>query len=117
MRALFTACAYILRVFLNIFKSGDYMTELFKKLFIKDYQNVSSPEVRARYGTATGVLGIVANLFLFTIKFIAALLSGSVAVIADAVNNLTDFMTSIITTIGFKISGKPADSHYCCAGD
>lgn len=88
------------------------MTEFFKKLFIKDYQNVSNPEVRARYGTATGVLGIIANLFLFAIKFIAAILSGSVAVIADAVNNLTDFMTSIITTIGFKISGKPADSEH-----
>ena len=88
------------------------MTRLFQKLFIKDYKNISCPEVRARYGKASGVLGIVANAFLFVIKLIGALLSGSVAVIADAINNLTDFLTSIITMIGFKISGKPADSDH-----
>ncbi len=88
------------------------MTRLFQKLFIKDYQKVSDPEVRSRYGRASGILGIVANAFLFIIKLIGALLSGSVAVIADAINNLTDFLTSIITMIGFKISGKPADKDH-----
>lgn len=88
------------------------MITLFKKLFIKDYQDTTNPLVRARYGTAAGALGIVANIILFVGKFIAGLLSGSVAVIADAINNLSDFMTSIITLIGFKLSGKPADKEH-----
>lgn len=88
------------------------MTNLFKKLFIKDYQNTDSPEVRRRYGTASGILGIIANFFLFVLKLIAGLLSASIAVIADAVNNLSDFMTSIITLIGFRLSGRPADKEH-----
>lgn len=88
------------------------MTTLFKKLFIKNYKDIDNPKVRTAYGTSAGVLGIVANCFLFVIKLIGGLLSGSVAVIADAINNLTDFMTSIITMVGFKISGKPADKDH-----
>ncbi|MBE5742809.1 MAG: cation transporter [Clostridiales bacterium] len=88
------------------------MTTLFKKLFIKNYTDVSSPTVRASYGTSAGLLGIVGNAILFVIKFIGALLSGSIAVIADAINNLTDFITSIITMVGFKISGRPADKEH-----
>lgn len=88
------------------------MITLFKKLFIKNYQDTTNPLVRARYGTAAGALGIVANIILFAGKFVAGLLSGSVAVIADAINNLSDFMTSIITLIGFKLSGKPADKEH-----
>ena len=88
------------------------MVTLFKKLFIKNYQDVSSPSVRAKYGTSAGLLGIVGNAILFIIKLIGALLSGSIAVIADAINNLTDFITSIITMVGFKISGRPADKEH-----
>lgn len=88
------------------------MTELFKKLFIKNYKDVSSPTVRASYGTAAGILGVVSNTFLFLIKLFAGILSGSIAVIADAVNSLSDFMTSIITLIGFKMSGRPADKEH-----
>ena len=88
------------------------MTTLFKKLFIKNYQDVENPEVRTSYGTASGLLGIIANSILFVIKLIASILSGSIAIVADAINNLTDFMTSIITMVGFKISGKSADKEH-----
>ena len=88
------------------------MTTLFKKLFIKNYKDVDNPEVRTAYGTASGILGIIANSLLFIIKLIASLLSGSIAIIADAINNLTDFLTSIITMIGFKVAGKSADNEH-----
>ena len=88
------------------------MTKLFKKLFIKNHQDVTNPTVRAAYGVASGGLGIVANAFLFVIKLVGGILSGSIAVVADAVNNLSDFMTSIITLVGFKMSGRPADKEH-----
>lgn len=88
------------------------MTTLFKKLFIKNYKDTENPEVRTAYGTASGILGIIGNSALFTVKLVAGLLAGSISVIADAINNLTDFMTSIITMVGFKISGKSADKEH-----
>lgn len=88
------------------------MVKMFKKLFIKNYENVENPVVRAAYGVAAGVLGIIANAFLFVVKLFAGILSGSVAVVADAINNLSDFMTSIITLFGFKMSGRPADKEH-----
>ena len=88
------------------------MTTLFKKLFIKNYQDVENPTVRMAYGKASGVLGIIGNSFLFAIKLIAGILAGSIVVIADAINNLTDFTTSVLTMIGFKISGKSADKEH-----
>ena len=88
------------------------MSKLFKKLFIKNYQDVTNPVVRARYGTASGFLGIFANALLFALKLVAGLLSASIAVIADAINNLSDFLTSVITLIGFKLSSRPADKEH-----
>ena len=88
------------------------MVNLFKKLFIKNYNNVENPIVRATYGIVAGVFGIICNVILFGIKLIAGILSGSVAVIADAINNLSDFMTSIITLVGFKMSKMPADKEH-----
>ena len=67
------------------------MTTLFKKLFIKNYKNVEDLSVRASYGVAAGVLGIIANTLLFAVKLFVGILSASVAVIADAFNNFTDF--------------------------
>jgi len=89
-----------------------FMTKLFKKLFIKNYQDVENPAVRIAYGISAGVLGIVANVFLFAIKLLAGILSGSIAVIADAINNLSDFITSIVTLVGFKLAGRPADKEH-----
>ena len=88
------------------------MSKLFKKLFIKNYQDTANPTVRASYGTAAGVLGILANIVLFACKLVIGILSGSVAVVADAINNLTDFMTSIVTLIGFRLSSRPADKEH-----
>lgn len=88
------------------------MNTLFKKLFIKNYKDVKNPVVRTAYGVASGIVGIVANVILFALKLFVGILSGSVAVVADAINNMSDFLTSIITIIGFKISAKPADKEH-----
>ena len=86
--------------------------KLFKKLFIKDYQNTSDPEVRFRYGIAAGVFGIVSNTVLCVFKRPVGILSGSVAIVADAVNNLSDAASSIVTVFGFKLSNRPADREH-----
>ena len=88
------------------------MSELFKRLFIKNYKDTQNPKVRESYGTSAGILGIIGNIILFSAKLVAGILSMSIAVVADAINNLTDFMTSIITLIGFKLSGRPADKEH-----
>ncbi|MDD6361274.1 MAG: cation diffusion facilitator family transporter [Christensenellaceae bacterium] len=86
--------------------------KLFKKLFIKDYQNTSDPEVRFRYGITAGVFGIVSNTVLCVFKILVGILSGSVAIVADAVNNLSDAASSIVTVFGFKLSNRPADREH-----
>ena len=88
------------------------MNRIIKKLFIKNYKDVKNPLVRASYGVVAGVIGIISNAVLFAIKLLAGILSGSVAVVADAINNLSDFLTSIITIIGFKVSSRPADKEH-----
>jgi len=88
------------------------MIEKLIRLFIKDYQKTSSPAVRARYAALAGTVGIISNLVLFTIKLIVGTIFKSIAVTADAVNNLTDAGSSVITLVGFKISGKPADDKH-----
>lgn len=88
------------------------MGELLIRLFVKDRENVSDPKVRGAYGLLCSVVGIVCNLILFAIKLIAGLAVGSVSVIADAVNNLTDASSSVISFIGFKLASKPADDEH-----
>ncbi|MDL2254039.1 cation diffusion facilitator family transporter [Ruminococcaceae bacterium OttesenSCG-928-I18] len=88
------------------------MSSLFVRLFIKDPENVKDPKVRAAYGKLCGVLGIFCNLLLVCGKFLAGLFSGSIAVMADAVNNLSDAAGSLITLVGFRLSQKPADSNH-----
>ncbi len=68
--------------------------------------------IRNRVGTIGGLIGIVSNLFLFVIKFIVGILSGSISIIADGFNNFSDMGSSLITMIGFKLAGKPADSDH-----
>ena len=85
------------------------MTRLLLKIFIKDYSNTDDPEVRDKYISLAGVTGIVANVLLFLIKGALGLISGSVSIIADACNNLSDTGSSVITLIGLKLSKKPAD--------
>ncbi len=84
------------------------ITFLAKKI-IKDYKNYRDPKVREQYGVVTGAVGIVLNLFLCAIKFVAGTLSGSIAITADALNNLLDASSSVITLVGFKMANKTAD--------
>ena len=85
------------------------MIDLLLKRFIKDYDKTKNPEVRTRYGVFAGIVGIICNLILFLAKIIAGVLTASVSIMADAVNNLSDAGSSIVTLIGFKLAGKPAD--------
>ena len=85
------------------------MTTILLKLFVKGYQNTEDPEVRDKYISLAGVTGIVDNVLLFLIKGALGLISGSVSIIADACNNLSDTGSSVITLIGLKLSKKPAD--------
>lgn len=87
------------------------MSSLFR-LFIKDYKNTEKPAVRESHGKFASVVGILANVFLFLIKLVAGLLSNSISITADAINNLTDSGSSVVTLMGFKISGKPADAQH-----
>ncbi|HEY8349469.1 MAG TPA: cation diffusion facilitator family transporter [Clostridia bacterium] len=86
------------------------MTQLLLKLFVKDYKNTSDTGVREAYGKLSGITGIVVNLLLCAIKITAGVMAGSISIIADAVNNLSDSGSAIVTLISFKISGKPADA-------
>ena len=85
------------------------MTELLIKLFVKDNKNTQNPTVRGKYGTFSSIVGISVNIILAGIKFLAGILSGSVAIIADAVNNFSDAGSSAVSFISFKIASKPAD--------
>lgn len=85
------------------------MTKLLTKLFVKDCDNLGSPAVRRAYGTLSSITGIIVNLLLFAIKMIAGTLAGSLAIRADAFNNLSDAGSSVISLVSFKISAKPAD--------
>ncbi len=85
---------------------------MLKRLFIKDYKNTSDVNVRNRYGVVSGAFGIATNILLFVIKLLIGLISNSITIIADAINNLSDAGSSVMTIIGFKISGKPADKDH-----
>lgn len=88
------------------------MTELLTKLFIKNSEDVSDGAVRLKYGTLGGAVGIVCNLFLCALKITVGLITASISIVADGLNNLSDMGSSIITMIGFKMAGKPADSDH-----
>ncbi len=85
------------------------MIELLSRLFIKDRDKVSDPAVRRAYGTLCSLYGIFLNVLLFAGKYFAGVLSGSVAIVADAFNNLSDAGSSIISLLGFAIAGKKPD--------
>ena len=88
------------------------MISLLAKLLIKDYKNVTDAKVREAYGVLCGGMGIALNILLFLGKFLAGTISGSIAITADAFNNLSDAGSSFITLIGFKLgSQKPHPEH------
>lgn len=82
------------------------------KKFMKDSANLQAPQVRSAYGKLAGVVGILCNLLLVLLKGVTALASGSVAIMADAVNNLSDMSSGIVSIAGFKLSEKPADKEH-----
>jgi len=84
---------------------------LVRKL-IKNYERTDLSEVRDRYGFLSGIIGILANFLLFVVKLVTGLIINSIAFIGDAINNLSDATSSIITIIGFKLAGKPADKEH-----
>ena len=88
------------------------MIEFLIRRFVPDWQQVQRTDVRERYGTLAAVVGILSNIFLCIIKGLIGLFSGSIAVTADAVNNLSDAGSSVITLLAFKIAGKPADEEH-----
>ena len=88
------------------------MTKLLIKLFVKDSRNVSDPAVRQRYAMLAGITGIVLNLLLFAGKLTTGILAASVAVIADAFNNVSGAGSSVITIIGFRLAGKHEDKEH-----
>lgn len=88
------------------------MTNLLLRLFVKNYHDIEHPAVRSAYGKLAGMVGIACNLLLFVGKLIAGTISGSVSITADAVNNLSDASSSLVTLIGFKLAERPADEEH-----
>lgn len=85
------------------------MTELLCRLFVKDRDNIRSPEVRRAYGTLASIVGIIVNLVLASGKIIVGILFGAISLAGDGINNLSDAGSQIISLISFKMAAKPAD--------
>lgn len=88
------------------------MIHFLSSIFIRDHKNYTSPAVRQAYGMLCGAVGIVLNILLFFAKWLAGTLSGSIAITADAFNNFSDAGSSVITLIGFKLSGQKPDTEH-----
>lgn len=88
------------------------MTDLILRIFVRDHKNTEGPAVRDKCGRVAGAVGIVTNFLLFLMKIIVGTVFHSVSVTADAVNNLTDSGSSVVTLIGFKMASKPADEKH-----
>ena len=80
--------------------------------FIKNYNDREDPQVRIRVGRFAGFVGIVANVTLFAIKLAFGLVFGSISIVADSLNNLSDSGSNVLTVVGYTISGKPADKDH-----
>lgn len=88
------------------------MTAFLLKTFIPGYDKREDSAVRSSIGALSGGVGIAVNILLFLVKLLAGILSGSVSITADALNNLSDASGSVLTLIGFRLAGKPADVHH-----
>ena len=88
------------------------MTKLLLRLFVKDHKNKGSAAVRSGVGRLSGIVGIICNVLLCVGKLMVGTLSGAVSITADAMNNLSDAASSIVTLIGFKLAEKPADEKH-----
>lgn len=88
------------------------VTQFLVKKFVKNYEDVKNEKVRTSYGFLGGIIGIIINIILFIVKLSVGLIVNSIAVTADAFNNLTDSGSSLITIVGFKLSNMPADEEH-----
>ena len=88
------------------------MTALLSRLFVKNYQDTTNPKVRTAYGTMVSITGIILNISLFAAKFVVGTLFGAISIVGDAVNNLSDAGTQIISLISFRIAAKPGSEDY-----
>ncbi|MFA7385302.1 MAG: cation diffusion facilitator family transporter, partial [Bacilli bacterium] len=88
------------------------MITFLRKLFIKNYQNTTDPKVRKSHGVFAAIGGIIINLLLFAFKLTIGLLTFSLSIISDAINNLTDLFSSFVNLFGFHIASKPADKEH-----
>ena len=88
------------------------MTDLLIKLFVKNKDDVQNQQVRSNYATLSGVTGIIANFLLFVGKLTIGILSASVSIVADAFNNIGDAGSSVVTLVGYRLSGKHADKEH-----
>ena len=88
------------------------MTDILLRLFIKNYEDTQNPAVRTAIGKLAGLTGIVCNCLLTVLKLVIGLLVGSMAIIADGVNNLSDAASSLTTLLGFRMAQRPADKQH-----
>ncbi len=88
------------------------MTNLLTRLFIKNREDTANPRVRGAYAALAGIVGILCNVLLFAGKLTLGIISGSVAIIADAFNNISDAGSSVIALIGFRMASKPNDKEH-----
>ena len=88
------------------------MTQLLLRLFVKNQEDLSNPRTRTAVGSLSGAVGIICNLILFILKLLVGTLAASVSITADAMNNLSDATSSIVTLLGFKLAEKPADEDH-----
>ena len=88
------------------------MIELLCKTFVKDYEKTTDPDVRESYGKLAGIVGIFSNIFLCIAKIAVGAFAGSIAIIADGINNLADASSSIITLAGFKLASRPESEEH-----
>ena len=88
------------------------MISILSRFFIKNHKDFSNAQTRSGYGVLCGFMGIFLNILLAVIKFIAGKLSGSVAIMADAGNNLSDAGSSLVTLFGFKLASQKPDKDH-----
>jgi cation diffusion facilitator family transporter len=96
----------------TIYRGVNMLSKFLISKFIKNYEDTSNKKVRVAYGYLGGLVGIIVNLILFIAKLIIGMLLNSIAVTADAFNNLSDVASSVITILGFKLASKPADKEH-----
>lgn len=88
------------------------MTSFLVHKFVKNCDDINNPDVRRSYGTLSSLVGIFCNITLFVLKYVMGTLSGSISIISDAFNNLSDSAGCIVTLLGYKMAAKPADKDH-----